>query len=333
MSKSQDRAVVPPTTLLDLDEIARRCGVGRVLLKAENERALGNFKSLGGTRAVEQILSRGGWWENGEARLLCASDGNHGLAVAAAARRSGVRARVYLPAGVERTRIERIEREKAEVILVSGSYDAAVAAAKAASRAGQGRLVADTSDDADDLTVLAVMSGYLVIAEEIAEQLAAGNLPRPTQMFIQAGVGGFAAAMARGLRANRANGARVIIVEPERAACVGAALAAGQVVQMDGDLRTSAEMLSCGRASAPALSVLREVSAQSLLISEDELTAAPGILKQVGLATTPSGAAGLAGLLKASADPELRHFFGLDEEATVLIFATEAAAGRDGPCN
>jgi len=320
---TDDRA----TPLLDMPALARRCGVQRVLLKAENERALGNFKSLGGAAAVERMLRQRDWPNGGAARLLCASDGNHGLAVAVAARRFGVSARVYLPASIERWRIERIEREQAEVILVNGSYDDGVACAHAASRAGEGRLVADTSDDANDETVRAVMDGYRSVAREVDEQLKAANLPRPTHLFVQAGVGGFAAAMVAGLKATGMHDFRMVVVEPQAAACVAAALAAGRVVQIQGDLRTCAGMLSCGRASASALATLLAHSARSTLVDETQLVAAPEILKEQGIVTTPSGAAGLAGLIEASSDAEFKRSIALDERSSVLLFATEA--GRE----
>ena len=311
------------TPLLDIPALARRCGVRRVLLKAENERALGNFKSLGGAMAVERILQQRDWPNGGAARILCASDGNHGLAVAAAARRHGVAARVYLPANVERWRIERIERQHAEVILIEGTYDDAVVSAHAASGAGEGRLIADTSDDANDETVRSVMDGYLRVAREVAEQLQAANLSKPTHLFVQAGVGGFAAAMTIGLQDALAHDFQIVVVEPETAACVAAALAAGRAVQVEGNLVTCAEMLSCGRASAPALTTLLAHSAHSVLVDEEQLMTAPDMLKDEGIATTPSGAAGVAGLLKACRNPTLKNRCKLDEHASVLVFATE----------
>jgi diaminopropionate ammonia-lyase len=261
----------------------------------------------------------------GQPVLVCASDGNHGLAVAAAARFAGASARVFLHSGVPARRARRIEVEGAEVVWVRGTYDDAVDAASAAARASGDILVADTTDDPADPVVGDVMAGYGVMAAEIRHQVDAAGQPRPTHIFVQAGVGGLAAAMADGLAAWMASPALVVVVEPEAVACVAAALAANRPVRLDGDLQTSAEMLSCGEASAPALAVLRRHDARAVTVSEAGLAAAPRILREAGgPATTPSGAAGLAGLVAAMGDPRVAATVGLEPSSRVLIVVTEA---------
>src|SRR3546814_9036573 len=101
--------------------------------------------------------------------------------------------------------------------------------------------------------------------------------------------------------------ARLVVVEPENAGCVAAALRAGRVVRVPGDLETVAEMLSCGEASAPALETLLRHGAEAVTVPEAELTAAARMLaEKQGPRTTPSGAAGLAGLTVALKTPALR---------------------------
>jgi diaminopropionate ammonia-lyase len=117
---------------------------------------------------------------------------------------------------------------------------------------------------------------------------------------------------------------RVLVVEPQSAACVAAALDAGHPVQVAGQLQTQAEMLACGLASAPAIKILREHDATSVLVSEDLLQQATTRLRNVvGLATTPSGATGLAGLLHVSSQAHLRELHQLDEASCVLLIVTE----------
>src|SRR5205085_12047814 len=113
-----------PTPLLDLKILAARLGVAQVLAKDEGRRMLGSFKSLGGTYAGLAALAR--TKETDVAgllsqrprdlpRLICASDGNHGLAVAAAARFAGTGAKIFLHAGVPPVRARRIEAEGADI--------------------------------------------------------------------------------------------------------------------------------------------------------------------------------------------------------------------------
>lgn len=323
------------TPLLNLPRLAARLGVAQVLAKDEGRRMLGSFKSLGGTyaglralaRAVNTdiaglIAARVAW----QPALICASDGNHGLAVAAAARLAGSGARVYLHGGVPPARARRIEAQGADVVRVDGTYDDAVAAAARAARSGSGILVADTTDDPNDPVVRDVIAGYGVMAKEIRDQVEAAGHTRPTHLFVQAGVGGLAAAMVEGLGDWLADPGSVVIVEPETAPAVAAALAAGRVLRVDGDLETIAEMLSCGEASAPALAVLRRHSVDAIAVPETILEAAPTLLRSCGgLRTTPSGGAGLAGVI-AARDGQA----GLTPEARILILVTEAEFANSG---
>lgn len=326
-----------PTSLVELPRIAEQCGVANVIAKLENERPLGNFKSLGGMYATLWALAQAAGRGDIAALLadvpgglptpICASDGNHGLAVAAAAHRVGIAAQIYLHAQVPSIRAARIAALGAEIIWVEGCYDDAVGAAVAAARAAPDLLlVADTTDRAGDGIVAKVMTGYARIAAEIGDEIADGRAARPTHLFVQVGVGGLAAAMADGLAAHMRAPGQIICVEPETAPCVARALSCGAPERVAGTLQTSAEMLSCGLASVPAIATLLSHRARSLLVDEVMLEQAPSLLAAAGgPATTPSGAAGLAGLLRASRDPGLRSRFGLDARANMLLIVTEGA--------
>lgn len=317
------------TPLLDLPLLAARLGVAQVLAKDEGRRMLGSFKSLGGTYAGLRALARAANTDisgliaarpAGQPALVCASDGNHGLAVAAAARFAGASARVYLHSGVSQARARRIEAQGAGVVWVDGTYDDAVDAAAGAARAGAGILVADTTDDPNDPVVRDVMAGYGAMAEEIRDQVEAAGHPRPTHLFVQAGAGGLAAAMAEGLGDWLALPGSIVVVEPETAPAVAAALASGRPVRVEGDLETTAEMLSCGEASAPALAVLRRHRVEAISVPESTLDEAPALLRSCGgPRTTSSGGAGLAGAVAARDGRP-----GMGPDARILILITEA---------
>lgn len=329
-----------PTPLVELPRLARAARVGRVFAKLENERPLGNFKSLGGMVAGLRALARAAGVSTPAAlrsrrilprlpQLLCASDGNHGLAVAAAARWARTTATIYLPASVGRLRVERIEALGGRVVPVHGSYDDAVRQAADATADGQGILIADTTAEAGDAVVADVMAGYAVITRELGEQFRETARVRPSHAFVQAGVGGLAAAVAQGLSGLMREPGMLVVVEPESAACVARALEAGHAVSLPGDLDTAAEMLSCGTASVPAVAILQRHLVQPLLVDEDQLRRATSALRQAGgPETTASGAAGLAGLLRAGADAELRARFRLDSSSEALIVISEGAADR-----
>lgn len=323
-----------PTPLLELPALARQAGVARVYVKDESRRPLGSFKSLGGLYAGLRALVRAARLPDiatlvagrspARPALLCASDGNHGLAVAAAAELAGTTARVYLPRHVPASRAARIAARGAEVVRVDGTYDEAADEALRAAQRGDGLLIADTSPDPDDPVVADVMAGYGVAAVEIVEQTAAQGWPGPTHFFVQAGAGALAAGMARGLTAAWGRSFRTIVVEPKSVSCVELALRVGRVERLPGDLKTVAEMLSCGEASAPAVRILLELQAAALALDESALISAPDRLSEIGgPATTPSGAAGVAGLLAVAGDSALSRQHALDDASRVLLIVTE----------
>jgi diaminopropionate ammonia-lyase len=325
-----------PTPLFELPMLAKQTGVGRVFVKAEGERPLGNFKALGGMVAGIRVLARASGVAPLEflagrserkrlPTLLCASEGNHGLAVAAAARRGWSSATVYLPSGASKTRAERIEAMGGKVLWVSGTYDDSVIAAANAAANGDGLLVPDTSANPSDPVVQDVLDGYALLTRELVVQFANHGLAGPSHVFVQAGVGGLAAALALGLQNIMQEPHALVVVEPRSAACVAHALTLGRPERISGDLRTCAEMLSCGLASAPAVEILLKFSPKSVLVTEEELKAAPATLLKVGgPATTPSGAAGLAGFLQATRSADSR-VVQLDSRSVVLMVATEGS--------
>ncbi len=324
------------TPLWNLDRVAMSFNIAGLLAKDESKRALGSFKSLGGTYAglaalaraagvtVQALFNLSDFQKARLPPLLCASDGNHGLAVAAAARLIGTKATIYLHPLVPQERIDRITAQGAEVIICVGNYDDAVVAAEQAALSGKGLLVADTGEAADDPVVADVMAGYGVIGDEIISQLGAQTIPHPTHIFVQAGVGGLAAAVASSLSDVLAAPAKLIVVEPEQAACVAPALHQRKAVQIAGDLETAADMLSCGLASTPALEILLHYSASAIGVSEFEIAEAVQLLnQQPNISTTASGATGFAGLIKALSTPLLRQQFKLDITSRLIIFITE----------
>lgn len=325
-----------PTPLVDLPAAAQQCRVAMVFVKDESRRPLGSFKALGGVYAGLRALARAAGVASIDAllasrparnelpKLICASDGNHGLAVATAAQFAGTQSQVFLHRNVPEVRARRIADRGAQIVWVTGTYDDAVDAACGAAARGAALLISDTSNDADDPVVADVMTGYGFMADEIVEQLADQNLPPPTHLFVQAGVGGLAAAMARGLNRSPTAPCRIVVVEPAVAGCVGLALQQGRIERIPGDLHTAAEMLSCGEASAPAVQILREHDATAIVVFENSLTAAPAKLAALGgPATTPSGATGFAGLVEAAGEPGFRDLMRLDANSRVLLIVSE----------
>jgi diaminopropionate ammonia-lyase len=113
----------------------------------------------------------------------------------------------------------------------------------------------------------------------------------------------------------------IFVVEPAKAPAVAAALAAGRPVRVAGDLETTAEMLSCGEASAPALAVLRRHRVEAVSVAEPVLDETPALLRAGGgPSTTSSGGAGLAGVIALRGAGSK-----LGPDARLLIIISETA--------
>jgi diaminopropionate ammonia-lyase len=203
-----------PTPRLELPGLADSIGIRRVLYKNEAARfGLGSFKALGGTYAVGELLQsllgrqlgRPVSIDDLETRaylkltqritVACASDGNHGRAVAAGAKRFGCRCTVFLHDGVSRGREQAITDLGASVVRVRGNYDDSVCAAEANCKTNHWYPIADTSTDSSDPTPRVVMSGYATIVIETLAQARSAGIELPTHVFLQGGVGGLAAAV------------------------------------------------------------------------------------------------------------------------------------------
>ncbi|MEA2219976.1 MAG: diaminopropionate ammonia-lyase [Solirubrobacteraceae bacterium] len=294
-----------PSPLADAPGAAELLGLERLFVKMEVERfGLPSFKILGASWAVCRALSaraarsepaatfgelRELAADEGGLTLVAATDGNHGRAVARMARLLGLGARILVPEHAAAARIEAIAGEGADVEVVRGSYDDAVALAAAA--ADERRLViSDTSWPGYEEVPGWVADGYSTIFEELAAQLPAP----PPLVALQIGVGALASAAVRALCApGRVLGG----VEPDDAACALAAVRAGAPVLVSGPHRSVMAGLSCGLASQVALPDMARGIAAFCAIDDRAAERAVRMLLANGLACGETGASGVAGLV------------------------------------
>ena len=235
------------TPLVALPALAESLGVGALWLKDETARfGLPAFKSLGVEFAVHRLHERGEL--AGVTTLVCASAGNHGRAVARAARSAGLAATIFLDADVAAARVAAIAGEGADIVRVSGSYDDAVRDAAAHAAATGGLVVSDTAWDGYTRIPHDIMLGYTRLMDEAAAAWA-GDGP-PDVFLVQAGVGGLLAAVASwSAWTFGPERPRLVAVEPTLAACVQASARAGRPTPIDGPLTTVMAGLRCGEVS------------------------------------------------------------------------------------
>jgi len=135
---------------------------------------LNAFKLLGGLFAIETLIAEGAI-RPGDT-LVCASEGNHGRAVARAARGAGCRSRVYMAGDAAAARVEAIAGEGAEVVRVAGSYDDAVRIMRAEAADHGWTIVSDTSWEGYERIPHLIMPGYTRMIDEIATR-PSGRVP------------------------------------------------------------------------------------------------------------------------------------------------------------
>jgi diaminopropionate ammonia-lyase len=325
------RPELGPTPLRDLPALARELGIGRLLVKDESSRfGLNAFKLLGARFAVETLLAEGSVRPG--AILVCASEGNHGRAVARAARNAGCGARVYMAHDASRARVDAIAGEGAAVIKVDGSYDDAVRVMEAEANANGWTIISDTAWPGYERIPRLIMLGYTRMLDEI------GDEDQFDAIFVQGGVGGLLCAMASWCAFHRrAKPPRVIAVEPTTAACLQASARAGQPVTVTGPLTTTMAGLRNREVSAPAFEALLPIVDAFLAIDDVWSDAAMRALgRPVGADPTitagASGAAALGGLLAVCLDAtllETRAKLDLSESSRVLVIVSEGVTDPD----
>lgn len=208
------RPEIRPTPLLRLPALAARLGLRELLVKNESRRmGLDAFKGAGAAYAIDRLIVRGTARRESDRtaaavaagsrpatpsidahslRLVCASAGNHGRAVAHVGRTRGLEVTVYMSAATADGPRLAIEREGARVVLVDGTYDDAVRQAASDAATSGAVMVSDTAwrgyvDIPHD-----IMAGYTRIMDEAHAQWD----ETPTLAIVQAGVGSLAAAAA-----------------------------------------------------------------------------------------------------------------------------------------
>ena len=301
------------TPLRRADELAVRAGVAQVWIKDERSRmGLGSFKALGAAYVIAHDSCVLGL-DMADRCYVTASAGNHGLSVAAGARAFGARAVVYLADTVPESFAQRLRGQGAEVVRAGAIYEDSMAAALQAAGDNGWILLSDSSWEGYVDTPHRLMEGYLVLAAEIAAQM----YQPPTHVYLQAGVGGLAAATGAYLRSVWGDGPRMIVVEPEAAPALQASIAAGRFVVSSGPASCMGR-LDCKEASLIALQGLsRDVDA-FVTISESAAQAVLPVLADAAFATSASGGAGLAALLAGMG--------GIDATSRVLCILSEEPA-------
>lgn len=335
------------TPLWSLPGLARQLNISSLAVKDESSRSpLGSFKALGAPIALLRLILRR-WPDraytaralfNGEHAadlsdyvVISATDGNHGRALAAAARSIGCQCVIVLHKNVSMEREQPIANLGARIVRIEGNYDDSVAHAAELAKINGWQVVSDTSYEGYEDIPRDVMQGYAIIADELLEQAgsAPDGAPAFTHIFLQGGVGGLAAGVSSYLHEHY--GARrpmTIVVEPAEADCLYQTASNGAITKSAGMTDSIMAGLACGEASPLAWRFLESEIDAFAVVQDSKVQPAMRVLargssQDVPILAGESGVAGLAALIDIAASPQYRKMINLDKDAKVVLLNTE----------
>lgn len=343
------------TPLVRLKELSKEWGVQDIYVKDESYRfGLNAFKVLGGSYAIgnyiaekleedishlpfEKLISEEVRDKIGDITFISATDGNHGRGVAWTANQLKQQSVIYMPKGSAKERLENILAEGARASITEFNYDDAVRLANEEAEANGWVMVQDTAWEGYEDIPTWIMQGYMTMALETYEEL---HGVRPTHIFVQAGVGSFAAAV-QGFFASVYGEDRPIttIVEPNEAACIFKTAKAndGKIHTVTGNMNTIMAGLACGEPTTVGWPVLRDYSDN--FISCPDYVAAQG-MRILGnplpgddrIIAGESGAAGFGLVSEIITNTDLsdmKNRLQIDENSVLLFFNSEGDTDRE----
>ena len=297
------RPYVRVTPVVEVDGRDFGLANASLCLKLEQLQHSGSFKARG---AFANLLMR----KLPDIGVVAASGGNHGAAVAYAAQRLGVRAKIFVPTVASPAKIERIRQYGADLLVVGERYADALAASKAWVRESAA-LSVHAYDQRETLL------GQGTIGRELAAQA-----PAVDTVLVPVGGGG----LIGGIAAWYAGSVRIIGVEPEAAPTLTAALKAGGPVDAEAE-GIAADSLAPRRVGEMMFPIAQAYVDHVILVTDAAIRQAQEALwASVRVVAEPGGAAALAGLLCGGYTPAAGERIGVlisGGNTTAVDFAGE----------
>ena len=345
-----------PTPLLNLKSLAGALGVKSLHVKDESKRfELNAFKVLGGSYAIgnyianklgmdiseldfERMTGSDIRSKLGEVTFVTATDGNHGRGVAWTANRLKQKCVVYMPKGSSPERLNNIRELGADASITDFNYDDAVRLANKGVTENGWVLIQDTAWDGYEDIPRWIMQGYTTMGYEIINQLD-GEIP--THIFLQAGVGAMAGAMA-GFFSDYYKGDKkpvITILEPNKADCIFRTAEAtdGRLHCVKGDMDSIMAGLCCGEPCTIGWEILRDYADNFVSVPDSIAAKGMRILgnplgNDVRVISGESGACTtgfVAELMQNDSLKQIREQIGLNDESSILCISTEGDTDRN----
>jgi len=316
-----------PTPLISLNKLSEKLGLNKIFYKDESKRFhLKSFKALGGAYAVEKVTKG-----NKEVVVSTATAGNHGRSVAWGSKKLGLKCKIFISEYVSEFRAEVMRSFGADVIRVKGNYDNSLKECIKQSKQNNWQIVQDVAWQDYKLVPKLTMAGYSVMMKEISEQI---NNQQISHIILQAGVGGMAAAMVAGIARYLDHIPKVIIVEPESAACVLESIKVGKIEKISIKKESLMGGMSCDEVSLVPWEILKNSVSYCVTVSDDCISKTVKFLansefsdeKIIGGECSTPGIISLVGLCN---DVEIKKKININEDSKVLLFGCEGDADEE----
>jgi len=316
-----------PTPLTSLNKLSEKLKLNNIFYKDESKRFnLKSFKALGGAYAVEKV-SKG----NKEIVISTATAGNHGRSVAWGSKKLGLKCKIFISEYVSEFRAKVMRSFGADVIRVKGNYDASLKECVKQSKQNNWQIVQDVAWEDYKLVPKLTMAGYSVMMKEISEQI---NNEQFSHVILQAGVGGMAAGMVAGIARYLNYIPKIIVVEPESAACVLESIKSGKIEKISIKKESLMGGMSCDEVSLVPWEILKNSVSHCVTVSDNYIAKTVKSLSNSefseekivgGECSTP----GIVSLIGMCNDIEIRKKINLNENSNILIFGCEGDADEE----
>jgi len=310
-----------PTPLIELDKLSSYLNINKIYYKDEGFRFdLKSFKALGGAFAVNKIVK-----ETKAKTVSTATAGNHGRSVAWGAQRLGIKCKIFISEFVSEDRAEAMRNLGADVIRVKGNYDASLKECINQSKKNQWEIVQDVSWEGYKTVPRYIMAGYTIMIKEIFDKIKNEKI---SHVFLQAGVGGMAAAAIAGFAKYSNNLPCFVTVEPKDAECVLQSIKNKKPTSINIQKESIMGGMSCGDVSSLAWEILKHSTNYSISISDEAIATTVALLKQKEFSNDEiiageCGVPGVISLISAIKDKNICEKLKLNSQSNVLLIGCE----------
>ena len=315
------------TPLLLLNKLSKELNLNQIYYKDESKRFdLKSFKALGGAYAVEKVTKG-----NKEITVSTATAGNHGRSVAWGAKRLGLKCKIFISEFVSEARGKAMQLLGADVIRVKGNYENSLIECIKQSTENDWQIVQDVAWKDYMLVPTLTMAGYSVMMKEIVDQIKNESI---THIFLQAGVGGMAGAMVAGVARYLKNIPKIIVVEPDSAACVMKSIESGKIEKVQIVRESLMGGMSCGEPSLVPWKILKKSVNNCISLPDDDIGKAMKLFANASFGNDKiiageNAAPGVISLIACCNDEKIKNSINLDSNSNVLLIGCEGDTDQE----